>query len=186
MTDTEPTPPSAWISRFLPLIPAKGRVLDLACGSGRHVRLLRNAGHKVVALDRRKSLADDLADDPDIEVVTADLEDGSPWPLGSRVLDGIVVTNYLHRPLFPMILDALATGGVLIYETFAVGNEAFGKPSNPEFLLRPGELLTVTQDRLRVIAYEEGRVDLPRPAVIQRICVVNPRQDSDPPVLPRG
>lgn len=186
MTDTGPTPPSAWIARFLPLIPANGTVLDLACGSGRHVRLIRDANHPVVALDRRTALADDLADDPAIEAVKADLEDRSPWPLGARAFDGIIVANYLHRPLFPAILNALAPGGVLIYETFGLGNEAFGKPSNPEFLLTPGELLSVTQGRLRVIAYEDGVVDMPRPAVVQRICAVNPLQDGEPPGLPRG
>jgi SAM-dependent methyltransferase len=186
MTDTGPTPPSAWISRFLPLIPAKGTVLDLACGAGRHVRLIRDANHPVVALDRRTALADDLADDPGIEAVKADLEDGSPWPLGERLFDGIIVANYLHRPLFPVILGALASQGVLIYETFSAGNEAFGKPSNPKFLLTPGELLSVTQGRLRVIAYEDGVVDMPRPAVLQRICAINQRQDVDPAVLPRG
>ena len=102
--------------------------------------------------------------------MAADLEDGSPWPLGVRELDGIVVTNYLHRPLLPHLASALTPGGVLIYETFGVGNERFGKPSNPNFLLRPGELLEFAAAHgLQVLAYECGEVSEPKQSVIQRI-----------------
>jgi hypothetical protein len=108
------------------------------------------------------------------EIVTADLEDGGPWPLGDRRFGAIVGTNYLHRPLFPALLGALAPGAVLIYETFAAGNERFGKPSNPKFLLQPGELLEMVRGRLRVLAYEDVEVNAPRPAVVQRIAAVAP------------
>ena len=142
-----------------------GRVLDLAAGSGRHALLLSQLGHAVVAADRDMSA---LPAHPAILAVATDLEDGSPWALGGNY-DGIVVTNYLHRPLLPQLVAALEPkGGVLIYETFAVGNERFGKPSNPDFLLRPGELLELAQGWL-VIAYENLQIALPRPALVQRI-----------------
>jgi len=172
---------SPWVVRFAALIPAGGTVLDLACGSGRHVRFLRARGHKVVALDRDLSRLGGLKDEDGVEPVEADLEDGSPWPLPARRFAGIVVTNYLHRPLFPVLADSLAEGGVLIYETFAAGNERFGRPSNPDFLLRPGELLAAVRGKLRVVAYEDGIVRLPRPAAIQRICAV---RAEAPPALP--
>ncbi len=126
----------------------------------------------MVAVDRR---TDDLARLPPndrLEIVTADLENGRPWPLGERRFAGIVVTNYLHRPLFPAIIAALAAGGALIYETFARGNERFGKPSNPDFLLQPGELLDVVRGRLRVVAYEDLEISEPRPAMIQRLAAI--------------
>lgn len=161
--------PSEWVRRFAPLIPAGGLVLDLACGSGRHTRFLAGLGHPVEAVDRD---AEALATLQGIEGVTtrqADLE-GGPWPYYNHVFDGIVVTNYLFRPLLPSLLAALAEGGVLIYETFMEGNEAFGKPSNPAYLLRPGELLEVVRRRLTVVAFEQGRIDSPRPAIVQRLC----------------
>ena len=110
-------------------------------------------------------------DIPGARFVRADLEDGSPWPFPGERFQGIVVTNYLHRPLFPVLMDALAENGVLIYETFMAGNERFGKPSNPKFLLRPGELLETFKD-LTVKAFEEGQVSTPKPAMIQRLCAV--------------
>jgi SAM-dependent methyltransferase len=147
------------------------KVLDLAAGSGRHSRYFRDLGFKVIAVDRDTSRLADPAH-PHVEVVTADLEDGSPWPLGQRQFDGIIVTNYLHRPLFPRLAAALAPGGVLIYETFGQGNERYGKPSNPDFLLRPGELLEFAAAHgLQVLAYECGEVLEPKPAVTQRIVV---------------
>jgi SAM-dependent methyltransferase len=164
--------PSPWVTRFAPQIAPGGTVLDLACGSGRHVRFLRGRGHPVAALDRDLSKFGDLADDPDVEPMEYDLEDGSPWPLAGREFAGIVVTNYLYRPLFPALVAAVADGGVLIYETFAVGNERFGRPSNPDFLLRPGELLDAVKNELRVVAYEDGIVDVPRSAAIQRIFAI--------------
>jgi hypothetical protein len=110
---------------------------------------------------------------PRITPRCTDLE-GGPWPFEGQTFDGIVVANYLHRPLFPRLLEALAPGGVLIYETFAAGNERFGKPSNPAFLLKPGELLEAVRGHLDVIAYEALEVSEPRPAVVQRICAVKP------------
>jgi hypothetical protein len=109
---------------------------------------------------------------PGVTVRQADLE-GGPWPYADRRFAGIVVCNYLHRPLFPRLIAALADGGVLIYETFMAGNERFGRPSNPEFLLRPDELLEVFGNQLRVVAFEQGEVVLPKPAVVQRLCAVN-------------
>ena len=164
--------PSAWVLRFAERVPAAGEILDLACGSGRHTRLFLARGHGVVALDRDASRLADLAGTPRLEVVEADLEDGRPFPLAGRRFAGIVVTNYLYRPLFPALIAALGPGGVLIYETFARGNERFGKPSNPAFLLEPGELLEAVRGRLRVIAYEDLIVSQPRPAAVQRICAL--------------
>jgi SAM-dependent methyltransferase len=164
--------PSPWVRRFLPLIAAGGRVLDLAAGRGRHTRLLRANGYQVVAVDRdATALRAALAGDAAAEVIEADLEDGGPWRLGQGY-DGIVVANYLHRPLLPALADALAPGGALIYETFMAGNERFGRPANPDFLLRPGELLAAFGDRLTVVAFEQGSVAAPRPAVLQRIAAV--------------
>ena len=143
----------------------KGTVLDLACGSGRHARLLARLGYSVAAVDREPQVIES------VRFIQADLEDGSPWPLPAERFQGIVVTNYLHRPLFPVLEDALAAGGLLLYETFMLGNERYGKPSNPKFLLRPGELLEVFKD-LTVKAFEEGQVSVPKPAMIQRLCAV--------------
>jgi len=161
---------SPWVARFAPLIAAGGRVLDLACGAGRHARLLASMGHAVEAVDRDgDALAALAVQAPAIATRQADLE-GGPWPYYGCVFDAIVVTNYLYRPLLPQIVNALDTNGVLIYETFMVGNERFGKPSNPAFLLRPGELLEVLRPKLAVVAFEQGEVASPRPAVVQRIC----------------
>jgi SAM-dependent methyltransferase len=158
--------PSDWVRRFVPLVRPGGRILDLAAGTGRHTRLLLDMGFRVTAVDRNIEHLQPLAGtDCDIRVV--DLETGAPWPLGGGY-DGIVVTNYLHRPLFPAIRAALAEGGALIYETFAVGNERLGRPRNPDFLLRPGELLAAFVD-LTVVAFEQGEVAAPRPAFIQRL-----------------
>ena len=144
-------------------------MLDLAAGSGRHTRLLRYGGYSVRAVDRDVSALLPLAD-AGCEVRQIDLETGAPWPLGEGY-DGIVVTNYLYRPLFPAIGRAVAPGGVVIYETFALGNERFGRPQNPDFLLRPGELLEAFA-MLTVVAFEQGEVAAPRPAVIQRVVAV--------------
>jgi len=141
---------------------------------GRHSRFLAARGFHVRAVDRDARALDALNGVEGVSVRQADLENGS-WPLGELKFDGIVVTNYLHRPLFPLILDALVPAGLLIYETFAEGNARFGKPSNPDFLLRAGELLDVAHGRLRVIAYEDLEVAEPKPACIQRICAADIR-----------
>ena len=163
--------PSAWVRRYAPLIAAGGTVLDLACGQGRHARHLAGLGYRVEAVDRDSAALAAVAGVTGVVTRCADLE-GSPWPYGAGQFDGIVVTNYLHRPLLPALLDALRPAGVLIYETFALGNEKLGRPSNPEFLLCPHELLQWVEGRLQVLAFEQGLVELPRPAVIQRICAV--------------
>ena len=163
------TAPSVWVHRFLPLIKPGGLVLDLAAGSGRHVRLLRDCGFAVCAVDRDTTALLAFAG-PCCEVRRIDLETDNRWQLGNDY-DGIIVTNYLHRPLLPAIARALARGGVLIYETFARGNERFGRPRNPDFLLRPGELLEAFKT-LTVVAFEQGEVSVPRPAVIQRLAAV--------------
>ena len=146
-------PPSAWITRFAHLVPARGEVLDVACGSGRHLRWFAAQGHLVVGVDRSDTA---LAAAKGVgELVQADIEN-DPWPFADRRFAAVIVTNYLWRPLLATLIDSVAPGGVLLYETFAVGNESVGKPSNPDFLLRPGELLTACA-ALRVVAYE-GRL----------------------------
>lgn len=165
--------PSPWVVRWSDRVPAGGRVLDIACGNGRHARFLAARGHPVEAVDRDPDAIARLAGVPGITARCADLE-GAPWPYDGRTFAGIVVVHYLHRPLFPHLLAALAQGGVLIYETFAVGNERHGRPSNPNFLLKPGELLEVVRGRLEVVAYEALEVSEPRPAVLQRICAAIP------------
>lgn len=171
-----PTPsaaePSPWIQRFAPLMPAGAPVLDLAAGGGRHARLFLARGHPVTALDRDVAGLEDLRGVPGCEIVQAELEDGSPWPLPGRRFGAVVVTNYLWRPLFPSIIAAVDTGGLLLYETFALGNQAYGRPSNPEFLLKPGELLEAVQGALQIVAYEHGLLERPRPAAKQRICAL--------------
>jgi SAM-dependent methyltransferase len=163
---------SDWVKRFAPLVRAGGTVLDVAAGSGRNTRLFLESGHEVVAVDWHTEGLADLAGDARVTIVEADLELGGPWPFLGRRFAAIVVTNYLHRPLLPLLPGALEPDGVLIYETFAEGNEAFGKPSNPDFLLKRGELLEAFADTLDVVAYEDMKVEEPRPAVIQRICAV--------------
>jgi len=155
--------PSAWVVRWAPRI-THGTVLDVACGSGRHARFFLQKHLRVTAIDREPQ------DIPGARFVQADLE-AAPWPLAGETFAGIVVTNYLHRPLFPVLRESLARGGVLIYETFMAGNERFGRPSNPAFLLQPGELLREFAE-LAVLGFEEGAVTEPKPSVIQRLCAV--------------
>ena len=164
---------SPWIAHFAPLVPAGGTVLDVAAGKGRHSRLFAARGHPVVALDRDVSGLLDLAGSGGIEVIERDLERAAGWPLGARRFAGVVVANYLWRPILGDVVGAVAEGGVLLYETFALGNERFGKPGKPDYLLRPGELLDAVAGRLTVVAYEQCEVPAPRPAVVQRICAVH-------------
>jgi SAM-dependent methyltransferase len=156
------------VRRFAPRIRPGGRVLDLACGFGRHARMLGAMGFLVDAVDRDADAIAALSGTPRVHALVADLE-AAPWPYPDVRFDGIVVANYLHRPLLPVLAASLADGGLLIYETFAQGNERYGRPSNPQFLLAPGELLGVAAG-LRVIAYEDLYVDVPKPALVQRIC----------------
>lgn len=158
---------SPWISDHAGLVPQGGTVLDLACGAGRHTALFIRRGHPVVAVDRDVSGVRGLP----AEIVEADLEDG-PWPLPHRRFAGIVVTNYLWRPLLPRIVAAVAPGGVLLYETFGQGQARFGRPGDPDFLLRPGELLDAVAGQLAVRAYFDG--ETPEPAMRQRIAAVRP------------
>ena len=155
--------PSTWVVRWAPRI-TQGTVLDVACGSGRHSRFFLQRNLQVTSIDR------DPQEIPGARFVQADIENG-PWPLENERFEGVVVTNYLHRPLFPVLEKSLASGGVLIYETFMVGNERFGRPSNPAFLLKRGELLSAFGD-LQVLGFEEGEVSEPKPAVIQRLCAM--------------
>jgi SAM-dependent methyltransferase len=164
---------SEWVVRFAPLITPSGSVLDVACGNGRHTRLFLARGHEVVAVDIDLSKVSDLQTSACLKLIEADIE-RDPWPLSGARFDAVVVTNYLHRQLFDRFVEALAPEGILIYETYARGNERWGRPSNPDFLLRPGELLEVARGRLRVVAYEDVTVMEPRQAVVQRICAIAP------------
>jgi len=149
--------PSPWVLRFAARVPPGSRVLDVACGRGRHARLFAGQGCLVDAVDIDAEAGATLAGVPGVSFLQADIE-GGPWPYGGRQFDAIVVTHYLHRPLFARLADALAPGGLLIYETFVVGHERFGRPTNPAFLLRPRELLDAFGPLLAVLAFEEGVV----------------------------
>jgi SAM-dependent methyltransferase len=157
-----PESPSDWVVRWAPQV-TRGPVLDVASGAGRHARFFAARGFEVVAVDREAQKL------PGVSFVQADLENGKPWPFAGQRFGAIVVTNYLHRPLFGAIADSLEEGGVLIYETFMIGNERFGRPSNPEFLLRPRELAEAFAS-LQLLSFEEGEVARPKPAMTQRIC----------------
>jgi len=162
--------PSAWVQRWSHLVPAGARVLDVACGSGRHVRWFAQRGCVVTGVDRDVAATQALHDIA--EIIDADIEAG-PWPLRARQFDAVVVTNYLWRALLPTLVASVDDGGVLIYETFAEGQASIGKPSNPDFLLRPGELLQAAAG-LRVIAFEDGFLDAPA-RFVQRIVAVRGR-----------
>ncbi len=170
---------SDWVRRWCGLIPAAGRVLDLACGSGRHFRWLAAQGFAVTGVDRDGAAVEALATRG--EVIVADLETG-PWPLPGRRFDAVVVTNYLWRPLWPDLVDAVDDGGCLIYETFRVGHEQIGRPSRADFLLQPGELLRLGSS-LRIVAFEDGELDGPRRRV-QRLCAVRERASDAAQVWP--
>ena len=161
--------PSAWIARFAHLVRPGGAVLDVACGSGRHMRFFHERNHPVTGVDRAPEAIEAVA--PLGEAIAADVENG-PWPLAGRAFDGVVVTNYLWRALWPHILASVKPGGVLLYETFAQGNETVGRPARPEFLLQPGELLRVCAG-LHVVAYEDGFLDAPA-RFVQRIAAIRP------------
>lgn len=166
---------SEWVARWQHLIPARAHVLDIACGSGRHASFLAAQGHQVTGIDRD---AQALAQLPaSVRTLQADIEN-APWPLPGQQFDAVVVTNYLWRPLWPQVLASVRAGGVLIYETFARGNEAYGRPSRPDFLLAPGELLQVCAG-WQVVAYEHGRCTQPD-RVVQRIVAIPPQEDAVP------
>lgn len=158
--------------RWSHLVPQTRGVLDVACGHGRHMRYFAAQGHAVVGVDRNPEAIAAVSHLG--ETVCADIENG-PWPLSGRSFDGVVVTHYLWRPLWPQILASLAPKGVLIYETFSAGNETVGKPSRPDFLLQPGELLTACKN-LRIVAFEEGFIAQPD-RFVQRIVAVNEAHD---------
>ncbi|MFG5776852.1 class I SAM-dependent methyltransferase [Comamonas sp. J-3] len=161
---------SPWITRFAPLLPANSRVLDVACGSGRHARYLQSLGLQVTGVDRDRTAIEDLQASLSGQWLLADIEN-APWPLPGQQFDAVVVTHYLWRPLWPQILASVAPGGLLLYETFATGNEAYGKPSRPDFLLQPGELLRVCA-HWHTIAFEQGLLTEPE-RVVQRIAARN-------------
>ncbi len=173
--------PSPWLLRWAHLLPKGARVLDLACGRGRHLRWLAAQGHAVTGIDRDAAAlaaSQDLAEAGRAELIAADIE-GAPWPCPGRQFDAVVVTNYLWRPLWPSLRAALAPGGLLVYETFAAGNESVGKPSRPDFLLQPGELLACCAG-LRIVGYEDGFLDDPA-RFVQRVVAVAPSADTGSP-----
>jgi len=187
--------PSPWVVRFAPLIRSGGDVLDLACGGGRHGRYMLGRGHRVNFLDRDTSAVADLGDQTDARVIEADLEQGNEifsgsGPLSGQLFDAIVVVNYLYRPLLGDMIDALKDDGVLIYETFARGNERFTRPRNPDHLLKSGELINTVAGKMQVVAYEHGIIEKgPIPGVIQRLCAVGfngPSQRDDDEPDPRN
>jgi SAM-dependent methyltransferase len=173
--------PSPWLQRWAQLLPAGGHVLDVACGRGRHLRWLAGRGHRVTGIDRDAAalaVSADLVASAGATLIEADVESG-PWPCVGQTFDVVVVANYLWRPLWPTLLAALAPGGVLVYETFAAGNETVGKPSRPDFLLQPGELLARCAG-LRIVAFEDGFLDAPA-RFLQRVVAVRPASHDDAP-----
>ncbi|MBG6071202.1 MULTISPECIES: bifunctional 2-polyprenyl-6-hydroxyphenol methylase/3-demethylubiquinol 3-O-methyltransferase UbiG [unclassified Polaromonas] len=172
--------PSSWVQRWSHLVTPGGVVLDVACGHGRHARWFHQQNHPVVLVDRSQAAIESIAiPSHACEAMVADIENG-PWPFAGRQFDAVVVANYLWRPLMPTLLDSLAPGGVLIYETFTQGNETVGKPSRPDFLLRPGELLETCRT-LRIVAFEEGFLEGPngeKPRFVQRIAAVREVMDA--------
>ena len=177
--------PSDWLQRWVHLMAPGGQVLDVACGSGRHLYWLQPQGFKLTGVDRDPVALASLAPlaRAGAEIVEADIENG-PWPFAGRRFGAVVVTNYLWRPLLPAIVGSVAPGGVLIYETFAQGNETVGKPSRPDFLLQPGELLQACQG-LHIVAYEDGFCDRPE-RFVQRLAAVRkrPATPGQPPRYP--
>lgn len=193
MTPTSSThhglePPSAWVKRWAHLLHSNEsvvdhesvQVLDLACGHGRHMQFLAGLGHTVLGVDRNAEALKTASQWG--ETLQADIENAA-WPLEGRSFKGVVVTNYLWRDLFPQILNSVAEGGVLIYETFSHGNQAFGKPSRPEFLLQQGELLPLCSG-LRIVAFEEGFMPSPD-RLIQRVVAIRVPSGLEPAALSR-
>lgn len=160
---------SPWVGRWAPLVPESATVLDVACGGGRHIRHFLETGHTVTGVDVNPLGTADLIGAEGFTFIQADLEN-APWPL-TETFDLVICTSYLWRPILAKIFQAVAPGGYLIYETFANGNETYGRPSNPDFLLEPGELLRATPDDFTIIAYEDVVDDAPKPGCRQRICV---------------
>lgn len=172
---------SAWVARWLHQLGAGSSVLDFACGGGRHARVALEAGHRVVAVDRDPAALLELQG-TDAVVLQEDLE-GERWSFAAERFDVVICTNYLYRPRLDLLASLLRPAGLLLYETFAVGNSRFGKPSNPAYLLRPGELADYARRAgLHLLAYEDGYVERPRPARVQRACAVRP--PFDPAALP--
>lgn len=184
--------PLPWVVRFAPLVRAGGTVLDVACGGGRHLRYFRARGHPVVGVDQDVRGLADLAGQTGVGIVQADLEQGEPWPLAGRQFAAVVIANYLNMPLWPVLRAALGPEGVLIIQTFGRGQGRHGRPSSPEFLIRSGASLEWAQQAgLQIVAYEHGRLTGDRPAIIQRLCAVNPGApaadlDGDPEPWPLG
>lgn len=164
--------PSPWVMRFLGGVRPGGRILDVACGSGRHMRAALGAGLDVVGVDRDISGAADLSGTKGVQLIELDLETGADRPLSVRLgaggFDGVIIANYLWRPILKDVVAMVGSNGILIYETFALGNERYGKPSNPDFLLKPGELLEAIRPDLTAIAYEHSTLSNPR-RVVQRV-----------------
>ncbi len=179
-SNPQATEPSDWVVRFATRLPASTRVLDVACGHGRHARWLARRGCRVTAVDADLACAASLDAEPGVHLLQADLEAGA-WPFAGLQFDAVIVVHYLHRPLLPLLVDALAPGGLLLYETFAHGNERFGRPRNPDFLLRPRELMDAFS-ALRILAFEDGYVATPQPAMIQRIAAVRIEPQASRPV----
>ena len=166
--------PSPWVTRWVRLLAPGSRVLDVACGFGRHTRSAAGQGHHVVAIDKNEAALSGLKTLDGVRTIKADLEE-EDWPVPGNRFDAVIVTNYLHRPLFPALLGAVSESGLLIYETFARGNEKFGRPSNPDFLLEAGELIDLVRPSMHVLGYEDVYVGSPQPAMVQRICSCGPR-----------
>ena len=171
--------PSEWIREHTKLISPGGSVLDLACGSGRHTSFLLKRGNNVTALDRDISQLKDVPETKNLKILEHDLEGALRWPFAPQAFDGIIVANYLYRPLFSEIVKSLAPQGILIYQTFAVGNEKYGHPRNPQYLLSKDELLQVFGKRLHVVKYSHGLIKRPFPAVMQSICCINNTELND-------
>ncbi len=168
-----PLAPSPWVMRFASKVAKGGIVLDVACGAGRHARYFAEIGHTVAAVDSDISGFTEVP--VAVQVLQADIEAG-PWPYPDEKFAGVVVTNYLHRPLMATLINSVAPGGIFIYETFAAGNEQYGRPSRPAFLLRRGELLEAVHGQLEVLAFEDLYVDSPKPANVQRIAAMRPNR----------